>query len=704
MRMFSFQLALCAAVLALHGSAALAQSTEEDELALVYGNKSQVSIATGAEQALARAPAVASVITAEDIRAMGATGLDQVLESVPGFHVSVAAFAYSPIFSVRGVGFGLYNPQVLVLLDGVRTNFAMTGGRAVVSGNIPIENIARVEVIRGPGSALYGADAFAGVINIVSKSAAEINGTVLGLRAGSANTRDGWLQYGGYLGPLQAAFYLHRGRSDGADNLIEKDAQSALDPLFGSHASLAPGPLTLARKEVDLSSTLTLGDWRLHGAYQGRESGSGAGLAESLDPSSRAPETQLQLDLSYRNANWAKNWDVSAQLGFLNDKAIRAERPYMLYPPGAFGGAFPQGMLGDPSHYERQTHASASAFYSGWDGHRVRVGSGYRIEDLYYTAELKNFAIVALPGVGPVVMPLGRYLDASADPALLFLQPQKRYLAYGFLQDEWRLTKDWTLTVGVRTDHYSDFGSTTNPRLALVWDAAYNLVIKLMHGQAFRAPAFNEQYSGNNPVNIGNPTIRPETMATDEVALAWQATTTLQATLNLFHYRMNDIIRLTPNPDPSSGKSYQNAGDQIGNGLELETRWDASRALRLSGSLSLQHSRDGATGQDSGVAPRRRLFARADWALAPQWMLGGTVNAVADRQRQAGDLRAPVANYVLVDLNLRREKIADHCDVRVAVRNLFDRDAREPSLAPGNIPFDLPLARRSVSIELAYTL
>src|SRR5476649_2472473 len=79
------------------------QSSEEEELTQVYGDADSVSIATGSAQSLRRAPAVASVITAADIAAMGATDLDQVLESVAGIHVSRSANNYAPLYVVRGI-------------------------------------------------------------------------------------------------------------------------------------------------------------------------------------------------------------------------------------------------------------------------------------------------------------------------------------------------------------------------------------------------------------------------------------------------------------------------------------------------------------------------------------------------------------------------------------------------------------------------
>jgi outer membrane receptor for ferrienterochelin and colicins len=687
--------ALCIFLALAWAGTAAAQSAEEDELALTYGDKSFVSIATGSQQAISRAPAVATVITAQDIEAMGATELEQVLESVPGLHVSMSSLAGNAIYSFRGIFTG-FNPQVLMLVNGIPITNVFAGNRGQIWGGMPLENVARIEVIRGPGSALYGADAFSGVINVITKAAADIKGTEYGIRVGSFNSRDAWIQHGGNLGPLEAAFYLRAGKTEGQHGVIQQDQQSSLDRLFSTHASLAPGSISAARYALDARADLSYSQWRLRGGYQQREVGAGAGLAESLDQNGRAPSSRLYLDLTYQNANWAPNWDLSAVAGYYDIKENPGNRNYTLFPAGAFGGAFPDGMIGNPGHSERHSHVSLSAFYTGFERHRLRLGTGYRIEDLYATTETKNYQLIT----GGIPQPLGSIVDVSGTPDV-YLTPHKRNLAYLFLQDEWTIAKDWTLTAGVRHDRYSDFGQTTNPRLALVWDAAYNLVIKAMHGQAFRAPSFSEQYTINNPVSIGNPALRPETIATSELAFSWQPSQGLQTNLSLFHYRMRDIIRFVPD---ATGATAQNSGGQSGHGLELDASWDATRNLRLAGSFSLQHSTDNATGKDAGLAPHRRLFVRADWRFAPLWQLGTTINHVADRKRQPDDSRPPVADYSTLDLSLRREKFAGNWEVRATVLNLFNRDAREPSLSPGNIPFDLPLPGRAIYVQFQHSL
>jgi iron complex outermembrane receptor protein len=197
-------------------------------------------------------------------------------------------------------------------------------------------------------------------------------------------------------------------------------------------------------------------------------------------------------------------------VGYYDIKSDPANPAYTLFPAGAMGGAFPNGMIGNPGHAEQHTHASLTGVYNGFEDHKIRTGTGYRIDDLYQAQELKNF--------NAVFAPLPAIINATGNPALVYLLPHKRNVSFVFVQDEWSFAQNWMLTAGVRQDKYSDFGSTTNPRLALVWDATYNLVAKAMHGTAFRAPSFTEQYTINNPVTIGNPTVKPETITTDELA------------------------------------------------------------------------------------------------------------------------------------------------------------------------------------------
>ena len=149
--------------------AVFAQQSPEEELSEIYGGEDFVRIATGVAQPVSKAPAVASIITAEEIRAMGATDVDEILETVPGLHVTRSALGYNPIYVFRGM-YSAFNPQVLMLINGIPVTNLYFGDRSQAWGGMPVEAISRIEVVRGPGSAVYGADAFAGVINNIEKT------------------------------------------------------------------------------------------------------------------------------------------------------------------------------------------------------------------------------------------------------------------------------------------------------------------------------------------------------------------------------------------------------------------------------------------------------------------------------------------------------------------------------------------------------
>lgn len=675
-------------------------SAEDEDLALIYGDKSTFSLATGSKQSLRRAPAIATVITAEDIKAMGATDLDEVLETVPGIHVARSAVRNTSLHTMRGIGAGgAVSGQVLFLQNGIPVTTLFNGDKGVDWIGVPVDNVARIEVIRGPGSALYGADAYAGVINVVTKSAAEAPGTVAGLGVGSFGTWSAWTQHGGTLGALEVAAYLRLGGTDGIRETVGADAQTRNDRLFGTTASLAPGPVNIGYESIDASLNLAAGKWRAHAAYRQRNKlQTYAGVSSALDPYSAGRADHFVGDLSWNDPQFAPNWGLGATAAYSAYSFVYPGN-LMLLPPGAVlpGGAFPAGMIGGPNHWERQLRLAVNAAYSGFAGHQLRFGLGHDDLDLYRAKTYKNFRLNAAGS--PI--PTGPVIDYSDIQP--FIRPQLRKLNYLFVQDEWNFARDWALTAGLRHDRYSDFGHTTNPRLALVWDAALDLTAKLLYGQAFRAPSFNEQY-GINPVANGNPALLPEIIQTLEAAATWQARRDLQLNLGLFLYRMEDLIRLVPNSAPAPGASFQNVGIQRGRGLELEAVWDAGRSLRLSGHYALQSAVDASTGQDPGYAPRHHLYARADWRFAPGWLLAGQLNQVADRRRPAGDARPPIADYTTFDLNLRSERGKGRWEFALAIRNLFAAEVREPSLAPGLVlPGDLPQAPRGFHVQAVFT-
>lgn len=679
---------------------AIAQSSEEEELALVYGTQSTISLATGKQLPVRRAPAVATVISAQDIAATGATDLLELLETVPGIHVTRSS-SYEPLITIRGIFSGPTNPQVLLMQDGVPLVTQFDGNKTLRASGLPIENIARIEVIRGPGSALYGADAYAGVINLITKTAADIPGTRLGVRSGSFSSHQGWLQHGGKVGAAEVAAYLSVGSTDGFREIVTADAQTARDQRFGTRASLAPGPVQVGHDDIDAQIDLRYTQWRLRAGYKlKRNEEVGAGVGSALDPVAKFKNKVVSTQLSWIEPALSPEWGAGASLSYSGlDLSAETGTYLQLSPPGTRfpTGLFPEGFIGNPGRKEKQIRFASFADYAGIASHRLRFGLGYEHLDLYETSTYKNYLL----NPQGIPVPTGPVMDYNAIQP--HIRPQQRELTYFSIQDEWILARDWALTAGLRHDRYSDFGGTTNPRLALVWDASADLTAKLLYGRAFRAPTFSEQY-GINPVTTGNPALRPETIRTVEAALAWNVRPDTQLNLSVFHYQMTDLIRAIANPVPTPGSTYANVGSQNGRGFELEAVWNPGYKLRLSGHYAWQRAIDESINRDAGYAPRHHLYARAEWRFSGGWLASTQVNRVTDRRRTADDNRPAIADYTTFDLTLRHQRSDSPWEFSASLRNLFNADVREPSLAPGVIPNDLPQAGRAGYLQAVYLL
>jgi outer membrane receptor protein involved in Fe transport len=665
-----------------------AHPPEENDFALALGGEEFVSIATGHPQKINDAPAVATIINAEDIKAIGARQLSEVLESVPGLHVSVSPVSYNLLYQIRGIH-STFNPHVLLMIDGVPQTNLWFGNRGQAWGDMPVENISRIEIIRGPGSAVYGADAYAGVINIITKT--DVSGVETGIGYGSFNTRNLWMLTGTRLGKYHVSASLESYTTDGQHKVIESDAQTQLDEVFGSNASIAPGPVNTQTKELDVSLQLSSENWQWRVGYHGRrDRGTGAGGAEALDPKGRNDSDRFNIDALFHDPNFGTFWDVSLLASYLD---VSHRYDLYLFPPDAFGGAYPNGMIGNPDVYERHLRLGLSAFYTGLQRHTLRLGSGLYFGDMYKIKESKNF--------DKNNSPIGEVKDVS-DTADVFAPEKTRSVFYGYVQDEWDFISNWRLTSGIRWDNYSDFGTTINPRLALVWQAKHDITTKLLYGRAFRPPSFAESFLVNNPVTLGNSNLQPETIDTLEWVLDYRPSQHINTNLNIYYYKMRDIIQFVPDPSPATTFTAQNLGEQTGYGFEWEAQWKPFNTFEITGNYALQFAHDEQTGKDAGHAPQQQLYLRSDWRFAQNWRTTAQLNWVADRKRVAEDSRPPVDDYTTFDLSLRWQTNLRDWEVALIGKNIFDADVREPSPAPGRIPNDLPLAGRSLFLEVRY--
>lgn len=693
----------CAAPLALALGVSLPAAAQEDLLALPFEDlaRLQVNIATGTPRELASAPATATVITARELEAIGARDIGDALEAVPGLHVSNSSLQYAPRYFIRGIT-STYNPHTLVLVNGLPQTSLILGDRGEHLPNLyslPVQMLERIEIIRGPGSALYGADAFAGVINLITKSPLDHEGTDVTVSAGSFGTRRGSVLQslrGAGASALFSAAWL---QTDGdPDAIITHDAQSNIDDLgLAPPASLAPGPVPMRARALDLRGDIMAGDFRIRlGWMQATDTGAGAGLADALDPGSRSRHNRGHADIGWRNDTWRDAWRLEARASYLYGSN---ENPRVtLYPAGAFFGAFPDGMWASPNVYEENARLDLNSEFRGREDHLVRLGTGFYWGDLFRTTTTNNYLLG-----GPVPAPRPVPTDVSDTPAV-FEPENQRTSYYAFAQDEWTLARDWNLTSGLRWDRYSDVGGTVNPRLSLVWNTTPNLTSKLLYGEAFRPPSMFELYGTNNPVSLGNPDLKPEKLRSAELAFAWRPLPTLSWETSLYALEIHDFIDFVNDPGQPTFTARNNSTVK-GKGLETELRQQVSGALEWLVNYSSQRTRND-HGVPLGLAPREEAYLRATWKVGDSWQVVPQVNWIGERARQAGDNRPPLAGYATADLTLR-QVTGRRLDIDVVVRNLADADVREPSRGPGpgqsqaGIRDDLPQQGRSVSLEVS---
>jgi len=703
MKKFQHLAILIYSTMSIHSSI----SAEYEELSNIYGDEEFITIASGFAKPISKAPSVASVITAKTIKELGATDIDEILETVPGLHIARNSIGHQPIYIFRGISSD-FNPQVLMLIDGIPITNLFHGDRNILWGGMPVEAISRIEIIRGPGSAIYGADAFAGTINIITNSGRHDDGTEIGVRTGSLDTKDFWIKTSKKIGDFDFNGTLEFHDTDGSHETVDSDYQSILDPLSGTNASLAPGSVSQERENIDGRFNLLYNNFNLNIGFQLRnDAGIATGIAQSLDPKGRASSKRYNSDLSYNNPELTENIGIKATISYLQTSQ-EVEKDFILLPPGTTGSPtnpspYPDGIIGNPEVYERHYRTNFSTTFRGIARHELMAGVGYYFGEIYKVKEEKNFGID--PASGLIIIPGSAPVDVSDTP-YAFLDENERENSHVFIQDIWHLANDWELTTGLRFDHYSDFGDTANPRIALVWSARHNLTVKALYGEAFRAPSFAETGERANPAFLGNSDLKPETLKSYELAFNYKPSYDLTLDLNLFKYYWKDIIQFIPDMSGTT-RTAQNTGEQKGHGIELEAAWQVNDHLSILSNYSWQKSEDELNKAAAANAPEQQFYIRANTSLPGGWNMTLQANRVMDRNRAYDDSRQDIDDYTVVDFTLRKSFIGDQLELSLISKNIFNGDVREPSPngqpAPA-ITNDLPLDRRRIYGEIRYQL
>ena len=651
-----------------------------------------VTIATGTPRPVFQSAATTSVVTYDQIKSMGATELHEVLETIPGVHASLQPNTYDYSYSIRGIA-NSTNSEVLILLNGTRITSPF-GGTLMTGTEIPLEAIQQVEVIRGPGSALYGADAFAGVINIITKKAKDINGTALGVRAGDHGTQSGWGQQSAEWAGWEIATSLQYQHTDGdSGRRVNADTQTLFDNAL-NHASLAPGSLNTRYETYNGHLNLQRKHWDIGLWAFNDNAGTRAGGAGALDPNGQINGQQYLGDVRFSTEDWLDNWELMAHASYLRTDfqgQLKLFPNNAVLPIGANGNidisssswvSFPGGVNTSLGRVETIPSLELSSIYKGFDNHRLRFSTAFRYEGVVAN-QSSNYGYGTLNGVG------GSQVNVTGT-SYVYLPDTHRTVWSLVGQDEWQLATDWHLTAGLRYDNYSDFGGTFNPRAALVWDINKQLTSKLLYGKAFRAPNFSEQFTQNNPVVLGNNHLKPETINTYEWALNYRPITSLSTAANVYYYKIDNLIAI-----PTGTITYQNSGNQNGYGSEFEFNWQWTEQWNLKGNYAWQHAINETNQSLVTGVPAHHAYVALGWKFLPQWQLQPQLNWIGGRTGTGTNQQ--LSDYETVDFTVRGKKLFGHLNLSASLRNAFDTNYYEPTIL--QLPTTLPMPGRSFYLE-----
>ncbi len=451
-----------------------------------------VSSPTLTPQSIRTTPASVTLITRSQIDKSPYRYLHEILNHVPGFQTFRQAEAGNEVYhSARGRRVGTSSREVLILIDGVRINREADNAQAIPS--ILLDHIEKIELIRGPGSSIYGSNAFMGVISISTRQGenrVQVDYSNLGLtHLASAITHT--------LNDWQLSLNVSIEDDPGDHYLLENpfDQQRVRSDDENTKADIH---LTAAND----STTIQLGKSSRQSAHYY--------VVENLHPRNTTQNTFTTAALKH-HFTIGEQWDWYANL--MLTKAIYNVKT-ALAPEGfaqAYGGSQPASSVALEGDAFQEETSNTLGVWGNWafsTAQSVQLGAEYRQLEQNAVESYYNYDLTTVPIIY-VGSPASAYQEiAPADDS------QVRGV---FVQYQARFYDNLNLTLGVRYDKYSHLDPAYSPRSALVWNVNASHTLKLIYGEAFRAPSTNEKWFSDNAVIRGNINLKPETIRTTEV-------------------------------------------------------------------------------------------------------------------------------------------------------------------------------------------
>lgn len=577
-------------------------------------------------QKLMDAPAAIYVLTNEDIMRSGATSIPEALRLVPGVQVA-RTHGGGWAISVRGFANSGLGNKLLVLIDGRAVYDQLFSGVYWDVQDTALEDIDRIEVIRGPGAALYGANAVNGVINIITKSAKDTQGGMVSAIAGNQDRAITTGRYGGVVGDdiyyRAYAKYLDRNDEQTLASHDAHDGQQAYRSGFRS-------------------------DWNSNG---GKDSFTFQGDAVSNGDSQYriAPPDGLTRALTIEDID-ATGWNVLGRWKReLGDDSRLTVQSYADYTYRS------QMLLTDQrTTYDLDTQYELSPM--GW--HKVIVGAGCRLSDDTLT-----------------VSPFVTTTNAARNDQLFS----------SFIQDKITLDPNqWFLTLGSKFEHNDYSGFEVQPNARLQWDIDDNQMTWVSVSRAVRTPSQLEQdlrITDISAIFLGkpffgelpNPNFESEELIAYELGYRRQLTPKLSADIATFYndYRKLETVNLLPSGPYLENVDLTNGTKAGSYGAEVSLDWRASDKLRFTSaygllSMQLHGPVAGAINPTAaeGQSPQQQFNARSEWNIRDDLSFD-TIAYYVDSLPNFG-----VKHYWRLDMNLGW-KITSGLQLNLVGQNLF---------------------------------
>jgi iron complex outermembrane receptor protein len=597
-----------------------------------------VSGASRYEQPITEAPASVTIVTAEEIKMYGYRTLADILQSVPGFSVTNDRnYRYA---GIRGLGIpGDYGTRFLLLVDGVRQNDTVyqTGyiGYEMV---VDVDLIERVEIIRGPGHTLYGANAMMGVINVITRRGRDMDGVEVSGATGSFDTYKGRLSYGKKFeaGPemLLSGTFLH------------SRGQDLYYPEFDSPSTNFGWARGCDRERAgNAFLKMVYRDLTLEGGYVKRDKTLPTAPWNTVfnNPGTETTDSSMFLDLKYRRT-FENGLDVMGRISwnqytydgyYIYDEAEAGDGPLLVTNIDKVRNSWLQG--------EVQLTKELSESHKLIGG--VEFRDALRMVQQNYDTET--------------------YLDDRRTTWNVGL----------YLQDEYRILDILILTAGIRYDHFDTFGGAVNPRAALIYSPFADTTVKFLFGAGFRPPSGYELYYSDSFTQKANPGLQEEQSTSYELILEQYLGKRFRGTVSGYYTRVKDLIAQVIDPADNM-LVFRNIdrAELKGVELQLDGKWDNGIRGRIS--YAFQDGKDMATGERLPNSARRLAKLNLLFPLVREKVFLGLEEQYTGAKMTLKG--AETRGFFITNLTLFTRNLLKNLELSGSVYNLFNTGCSVP--------------------------